>query len=128
MLVVGLATASAAAGLAGCASGSGFAELDRPAEARDGLPSGLPAEAYDQLDAESARFVGNDRGARLYLMKGAESGICLLVWPEDDRWFSGCGGDHFTVANPTRTYEVWADGALPVKGATQLSPNVFATR
>lgn len=128
MSVVALGAAAVALVVAGCASGSGLAELERPADARDGLPAALPAEAYDHLDAESARFVAEDRGARLYLVKGTESGICLLVWPADERWFSGCGGDHFTVGSPTRTYQVWADGVLPVAGATQLSPNVFATR
>lgn len=118
--------AAAGFGLTGCTSNAGgFEVLDRPADASDELPADLPANATENYDAGSARFVAEDDGRRLYLLKNEESKVCLLVYSPDN-WLIGCGGDHFKLSGREAAYEVWADGHAPVEEGNKLSPNVYA--
>jgi hypothetical protein len=116
-----------AIGLSGCLDGgSGFAVLDRPAESADALPTDLPDYAFDNLDPESARFVADHDGVELYLTRGADSGICLLAYPNAEDWVVGCsGGRWLKVGGRSTKYEVRADGAPAPEGATALSANVY---
>ncbi|RXZ72456.1 hypothetical protein [Agromyces albus] len=115
-------------GLAGCISpASGFAVLDRAAEAGDALPKDLPDYADDSLDPTTSRFVGEHDGDRLYLARGDNSAICLVIYPNNEEWVVGCGegGGLTAVSGPSGTYEIRPDGAPAPTGAEEISPNVF---
>jgi len=117
---------SAALTLTGCVpSAGGFSVLDEPADASDRLPAGLPSDATENLDAGSARFVGEDQGNQLYLLRNQEKSVCLLVYGPPEEWFAGCGGDHFRTGSSSVAYEVWADGRAPSEQPNQVSPNVY---
>jgi hypothetical protein len=124
-----IAMASLAMGLSGCFfdRGSGFAVLDRPAEARDVLPAELPDSEDLIFDPESARFVAEDDDRQLYLASDGASGICLLVYEADPVPFVGCSeGRWLGLEGRGYEYEVRADGMPASEGAIALSPNVYA--
>ena len=126
LAVIGMT--SMAIGLSGCFAdpGSGFAALDRPAEARDALPAEPPDSEDLLFDPESARFVADDDGARLYLARGPGSQFCLLVYVEGPVPGVACsGGTWLGFEIPGHEYEVRADGMPAPEGATALSPNVY---
>lgn len=116
-----------AIGLSGCIDpGSGFAVLDRPAEAGDALPVDVPDSDDLSFDPASARFVADDDGTRLYLAEGRHSTTCLLVYSDDAEPFIGCGGGGwFGIGDRRVRYEVRADGMAAPDDATALSPNVY---
>ena len=124
-----IAVGSLAIGLSGCFfnPSSGFAVLDRPAEARDALPAELPDSEDLIFDPESARFVADDDGVPLYLASDGASGICLLVYAAASPVpHVGCGGgQRLGLKGPGFKYEVRADGMPAPDGATALSPNVY---
>lgn len=122
---VGLSVVLGLTGCSGSGSGSGFAVLDAAAEPGDTLPTDLPDYADDRLDPASSRFVGEHDGDRLYLAKGENATICLLVYSNDRDWVIGCSRGDGTVSSGSRAYAVRPDAAPAPEGATELSPNVF---
>lgn len=119
-------------GLTGCfgsgsGSGLGFAVLDAAADPGDTLPTDLPDDAYDGLDPASSRFVAEHEGDRLFLAKGENATICLVVYPDNRDWVIGCsrGDGSGTVSSRSRSYGVRPDAAPAPEGAKEISPNVF---
>ena len=114
--------------------GSGFAALDRAAEASDALPTGLPAYAYDDIDQASSRLVGEHDGNSLYLVRAREADrVCLLVYPNSTEWVLGCGGaPEFGVSGPSGSYVIRADAPAaaptPEGHSHEIATNVFAAQ
>lgn len=126
--VAGAIGLAAACGLTGCVdTGPAFSVLDREAQEVDALPTDLPDYADDNLDPASSRFVGEHDGDRLYLAKGEDSSVCLVIFPDDGEWVAGCSGDYapFTVGSQALGYEVRPDSAPVPTGAERISENVF---
>lgn len=113
--------------LSGCGvPGSTYADLQGDREARDELPR-LSDDAYEAVDVESSRFVGEHEGASLWLAEGSEvSHICLVVVPESGAWSVGCGVGAVRSDGAGGSFGVIADGQLAPKGATAISENVYA--
>ncbi|GAA1162481.1 hypothetical protein [Nesterenkonia sandarakina] len=92
----------------------------------------LPDAIHDHdLDPESVRWVGEHEDSELWLGLGANvGGTCLVVYPDDDRWVTGCStGDEVSVSNGDGwDYRVRPDSAELPEGAIQVSYNVFVTR
>lgn len=111
--------------LTGCMSGTSYAVLDREAEAADALPGAVETEL---LEPETARFVGEDDGASLWLVRGVEaSTICLVAYRTDDAWVSGCSGEGggLAVRGEVGSWEVAPDGAPAPAGTRKLFDNIF---
>ncbi|WP_261165773.1 hypothetical protein [Microbacterium sp. Marseille-Q6965] len=121
-----LATCSALA-LAGCASSSSYAVLEREAQAADAVPADLPARAAGGADFDSARAVGEHEGASLWIMRGEDPGsVCLLSYRDDEAWVVGCGGESGLVTSgEAGHFVVVADGMPAPDGAVQISENVY---
>ncbi len=74
-----LATAAAALVLTACTAGVPYADLAGDPTEQDALPAGLPDHAYRDVDVDSSRYVGDDNGTQLWLVRGTErDSVCLL--------------------------------------------------
>ncbi|WP_157075459.1 hypothetical protein [Nesterenkonia jeotgali] len=75
--------------------------------------------------------MGEHEDTELWLgVKAEGAGACLVVYPDDDRWVTGCStGDEVSVSNGDGwDYRVRPDSAELPEGAIQVSHNVFVTR
>lgn len=126
--VVSLSMVGLAVLLAACtSSGVSYAALEREAQPSDELPE-VVAGGSDEIDADSARFVGEHDGADLWLARTEQPGnICLVVYPNDNDWVAGCGaeGGAMGVHVPSGKYVVAPDQAPTPEHATELSDNVY---
>lgn len=113
--------------LTGCAAQQGtLTDLQRDHESGDELPQ-LDDHAYEAVDVESSRFVGEHEGTSLWLAEGREaSAVCLVADPGDADWVVGCGGLPIGVDGLAGHFEVVPDGAPAPEGVTQISENVYA--
>lgn len=126
---IGIAAICATIVLTGCGTpGTTYAALERPATSADDVPTDLPAYAFDNADPASARSVGKHDGTSLWLLKGADQGICLLSYVDAATWLVGCSGDTgVTTSGTTGHFQVVPDGAVAPESATRVSENVYAT-
>lgn len=116
-----------AALLTGCtSSGVTYSGLDGKAEAVDELPE-IVQDSDAEIDVESARFVGEQDGASVWLARGEQPDTVCLVASEADDWVVSCGaeGGPMTVAGEPGKYVVVPDGAPAPENATELSDNVY---
>lgn len=122
-----LATAVAALVLTACtAGGPPYADLAGEPTAQDALPADLPDHAYRDVDVDSSRYVGDDGGTQLWLVRGTERDSVCLVTVTDidaDDWQIGCSG----AAGPltTGSYVVHSDGYPTPDDAVPISENVY---
>lgn len=114
--------------LAGCSSsGVSYSVLDRAAEASDALPAAV-VDGVDEIDIESARFIGARDGTSLWLAKAERTDtVCLVVYPNDEDWVVGCGaeGAELGVGGPSGDYALVPDGMPAREGATKITENVY---
>jgi len=113
--------------LAACATGPAYSDLDRVATTDDAWPVDLPAYSSDDLNPESSRLVGRDGTTALYLAVSTmpRGGVCLPVYPDNDKWVVGCGTDGMSVnGGGDSSYTVHRDGADT--DGTAISDNVYA--
>ena len=101
LATVPVAVACLAASLAGCAGGgASYAALERDVQASDELPEAV-AEGSPDIDADSARYVGENDDVELWLARMDEpDSVCLVVYPNDSDWVAGCGADGSKVGSP----------------------------
>jgi hypothetical protein len=112
--------------VAGCASGSGFSDLDREATVSDVLPSDLPGYATDDLAEESVRFAGEEDGVEYYLVGRSEGGgVCVVVYRSADEWVTGCGGAGTVGVSGIGVNVVAApDGSPELETGTPVGANI----
>jgi hypothetical protein len=125
--VSGIVVAVAMLGVvAGCASGSGYSDLDREATASDVLPTDLPAYATEDLAEESVRFAGEDDGVEYYLARGSETGgVCVVVYRSAAEWVTGCGGAGTVGVSGIGVNVVAApDGSPELDAGTPVGANI----
>lgn len=122
---------AAAAMLTACAASPGLADLERPATEADRLPD-VPAYTDDserdvEIVEDSSRLVGEYDGVQLWLTRTVSGGACLLTYPNEQDWVSGCtDGPPLLVSGPAGTFIVIEDGGSPPENAVPVSENVFA--
>ena len=119
--------------LTGCVGGEGFAVLDREATADDVIREGVLVDFSDNMDPDSARFVGEHNGNRLYVLTGEPNLYCILIDPGEpengpEEWGSGCGSSSITTSGPAGKYTLVPDNYPIPSGATQISENVYTLR
>jgi hypothetical protein len=118
-----------AALLSSCASAQPFAIFDREPQASDALPDAVSDEF---IDVDTARFVGDDDGTRLWLVRPSEheDGICLVAYQSDEVWLSGCSdrGTRVGIGGEVGSYEVVQDGWPAPEGTEKVFDNVFAPK
>lgn len=80
-VAVAIALVVSALTLAGCATSvSPYSDVNRAAQPSDQLPDAVAADA--DIDAESARLVGEYQGTRVWVSLGAsEDSACLVIVP-----------------------------------------------
>lgn len=117
--------ATAATPLAACASGDGFGDLARQAQANDPLPEAVTFSDIE-IAPESSRMVGTHEGTDLWLVRTETGGVCLLAYPDEEEWVAGCSdGTPLNVSGPAGSFTVIADGEEPPDGAAPVTENVF---
>lgn len=94
--------------------------------AQDALPADLPDHAYRDVYVDSSRYVGDDDGTQLWLVRGTERDSVCLVTVTDidaDDWQIGCSG----AAGPLTmgSYVVHSDGYPTPDDAVPISENVY---
>lgn len=116
--------------LTGCVGGGdgGFAVLDREATADDAVRDAVRSELPEY--AESARFIGEHEGDRLYVLRTDRNLHCILVDPGEqsdgsEKWVTACGA---RGAVSSGRYGLVPDGHPIPTGATQISDNVYVGR
>lgn len=120
--------------LTGCVGGEGFAVLDREPTADDVIREGVLVEFGDDMDPDSARFVGEHNGNRLYVLTGEPNLYCILIDPgeqEDgtEKWGAGCAATgSMTTGTGSGQYTLVPDNYPIPSGATQISENVYTLR
>ena len=110
--------------LMGCSPADGFSDLNRTASAEDAIPSGLPDYALDDFDIDSLRFVSAVDDTRLYLARGREYPVCLLVYRTASDWLGGCGSNMTTMKSPGFEVMVVQDGMPNRAGWSKASENL----
>lgn len=122
-----LVPAVAVVALAGCSTGSGYADLDREATAADVLPTDLPGYATEEFVGASARFVGEHDGVEYFLGRWDEMpGACVIAYRSADDWIGGCGsvGGTFTLGSIGLDVSVVTDGTPKPDGGTLVGSNI----
>ena len=110
--------------LAACTPGSGYSDLDRPATSADVPPDDIPAHAFDNLDADSIRYVGSHEGHTFYLAQAEPlPEVCLAIDLDTESWVVGCGTG-LTVGGIGVTATVIRDGDVVPEGGTLVGNNV----
>ncbi|MGK3950967.1 hypothetical protein ACLKM7_01445 [Microbacterium sp. I2] len=131
LATVPVAVACLAVLLGGCAgSGASYAALDRDIQASDELPE-LVAEGSTDIDADSARYVGEHEGVEFWVARMDEpDSVCLVVYPNDTDWVAGCGayGGKLGVGGPSGDYLLVPDGLPAPEDTTKLTDNVYLVR
>lgn len=119
------AAAAAVLLLAGCSSGTGYADLDREPSAEDAAPADLPDYALESMDASTLRLVEvlNDR--RVYLAEGTDEPVCVLVYNDDTDWMSSCGSNMMTIGSDTFEIMVVDDDMPDRDGWTRAGRNII---
>ncbi|WP_413318408.1 hypothetical protein AA0Z99_00400 [Agrococcus sp. 1P02AA] len=125
-LAVALVGGLVAIGLTACAPSASFSVLDREASAGDAVPAELGGDDFGDADPDSARFVGEHGDAQLWLMRGGESPVCLLVYVDAADWGHACGAAPVGLDIGIGWFEVVADGQAAPEGSVQISENVYA--
>ncbi|NLP83800.1 hypothetical protein HF576_08075 [Microbacterium sp. CFH 90308] len=114
--------------LGGCAwTGGSYAALDRDRQPSDELPD-VVEEAGSDMDADSARYVGEHDGVEFWLARTDEpESVCLVVYPNDTDWVTGCGGygSRLGVGGPSGDYVLLPDGLPAPDDTTKLIDNVY---
>lgn len=122
--VLALVAALFVVGTSGCAgSGGGFSDLTSAESTGVELPAGLPANALQGFEVDSARWVGASGDADVWVAHGEEHPICFLT-SSGDRWFSACGSGG-TYSFGDETYWVIPDGGAVPAEAVPISRNVY---
>lgn len=128
--ILTVALAAIVVGLSGCSSSSvTFSDLEKTSSSRHPVPAALPAYAFQDVQAKSIRWVGAQDGTELWLGKGRTgSTVCLLVYPNDEKWTVGCGGTtgvNLSTGADGTTFAVVPDGINAPSGYVAVSDNVF---
>lgn len=111
--------------LVGCSAPQGaFTDLQGKRDIRDELPQ-LGDGAYDNVDVETSRLVGEHEGTLLWLAEGLDDSAVCLVADAGDDWIVGCGRAAVKVGGAAGSFEVVPDGAIAPESATQVSENVY---
>jgi hypothetical protein len=111
--------------LAGCAPSTGFFDLEREPSSADAPPEGLPDYAFDGFEAGSLRFVDVIQERRVYLARGTEFPVCVLVEAGDADWFTTCGSS-MTASSSGGVEVMLVDDGMPDKdGWTRVGRNVL---
>lgn len=120
-LVIAIAAASAS-----CSSADGFSDLDQPQQPEDSWPEEAELSSDDEIVPDSSRLVGELDGENIWLARTAGDDVCLLVYPEDGSWVTGCTATPpLTVSGAGGVFVLVTDGQDPPEGATQISDNVY---
>lgn len=111
--------------LTGCTAGESYAVFDREPQAADALPAAVVAEDESVVDADSARFVGEDGEVSLWLTRPEEpGGVCIVAYRSDEAWLAGCGAN-VEISGEIGRYAVAPDGSPEPDGMTRIFDNVF---
>jgi hypothetical protein len=111
--------------LSGCASSTGFSDLEREPSQEDSLPSSLPDYAFADIEAGTVRFVDVVGDHHVYLAKGKDLPVCLLIYTDDADWFASCGSSMLTVSGNS-VEAIVVDDSMPAKdGWTRIGRNVL---
>lgn len=108
-----------------------YSDLSEDSDNEKPLPDTIREEASVSLDLDSARWVGEHEGTELWLgLEADDMGICLVVYPDDERWVSGCStaGEVIVSNGDGWDYRAHPDNADLPEGAIQVSRNVFVTQ
>lgn len=127
--LAGIVIATSALLFAGCSSdGKSYSDLDVNADSTEVLSDA--AQSDSKIDADSARFIAENRGAKVWLAWGsADDSVCVILEPVDGVVSVSCdtAGNELTVRDGPTSYYVVADGAhAPDAGDNvRLSENVY---
>jgi len=120
--VVGGAVVAAVA-LTGCIQ-TGFSDLDRAATEADVLPAELPEYAVEDFDLDSLRLVGELDKRQLYLARGHDYPVCVLIYPGPEDWSSTCGSEMLTTTIGSYEVQVVSDPFPSKDGWTSVGQNI----
>lgn len=123
-----LVTLTVALVLTGCAPSEGYADLDKEKSDADTLPSDLPAYASDGFAIDTVRSIRHYNNAQLFLAKGKESQLCLMVYRDKETWVGGCGSSSLNVNGAGMTVRVIPDSGEVPAGWEAVSENVLVKR
>lgn len=128
-LLAGIVIGTSALLFAGCSSdGKSYSDLDLNADSTEALPDA--AQSDSRIDADSARFIAENQGAKVWLAWGsADDAVCVILEPVDGVVSVTCdnAGNELTARDGPTSYYVVADGAnVPDAGDNvRLSENVY---
>ena len=111
--------------LIGCSADSVYSDLNREPTAEDTVPADLPDNALDSYDAASVRFVGVVNEKQLFLGRGKEQPLCLLIYSGGSDWYSACGSEMMTTAAGDLEVMVVGDEVPDKEGWTKASTNIL---
>jgi hypothetical protein len=127
-------TATVVVGLtSGCLSQAAedpvYSDLVGEPTTQKATPAGLPDDIFDNFDRDTLRWVGEHEGSEVWLAAGnGDFAVCLLIYPNELDWVSGCGGGGPSVSGPDgRRFSVVADGAPAPSNSVAISENVYTT-
>lgn len=127
--VLGLAAVT----LTGCGATAGFSDLDQEDTTKIELPAVSEEALPESADGSTARLVGDYRGADVWLLKNAQDGACLVVYPDGDPddWYSSCverSAEFALTIGTLGEFVVLPDGHTSDRSQelTQISLNVYA--
>ena len=118
------AVAAAVLVLMGCAPGAGYADLDREASAADTAPADLPDYALDEMDTGTLRFVDEFDHMRVFLAKGNDQPLCILIYVNELDWTSSCGSEMMSASTGNLEVMIVNDATPERKGWTRVSDNL----
>ncbi|WP_434971034.1 hypothetical protein [Microbacterium sp. bgisy207] len=117
-------------GLAGCSAPSEpYSVFQRTPTAADTIPAAVD-EGNAEFELSDARYVGEHDGKRLWIARiDPESGmkVCLVVYPDDESWVTGCGGGGEVAVSGMDgvEYHLVPDGSSVPDEVTVISENVY---
>jgi hypothetical protein len=119
------AAAAAALLLTGCAPSTGFSDLEREPTKEDSPPADLPDYAFDAMEAGTLRFIDVVQERRVYLARGTDYPVCVLVEAGDADWFTTCGSSMTTTSSGDVEVMLVDDGMPDKDGWTRVGRNVL---